>query len=237
MSTVAPTTAASSLLNTLSATPASTTVGAQANDPQMNEFLQLLTAQLQNQDPTSPTDPTQFVSQLAQFSTVEQLVQSNTKLDTISQTLSGLALGQYSGLINHTVSASTTSITVPTSGSQSQMAFNVTAANLSGVHVQIADASGNPVRSIPVTGSTGAVAFDGLSDSGQPLPAGQYRRFVGRHDEPGHVTVGRHFDHHRHCVWRVAGFERWLAASVQRRPHGRCVNSQHGVVISRTAVS
>ena len=54
------------------------------------------------------------------------------------------------------------------------MAFNVTAANLSGVHVQITDASGNPVRSIPVSGSTGAVAFDGLSDSGQPLPAGQY---------------------------------------------------------------
>ena len=172
MSTVAPTTAASSLLNTLSATPASTTVGAQANDPQMNEFLQLLTAQLKNQDPSSPTDPTQFVSQLAQFSTVEQLVQSNTKLDTISTTLSGLALGQYSGLINHTVSAAATSITVPTSGTQSQMTFNVTAANLSGVHVQITDASGNPVRSIPVTGSAGAVAFDGLSDSGQPLPAG-----------------------------------------------------------------
>ncbi|HSZ88179.1 MAG TPA: flagellar hook capping FlgD N-terminal domain-containing protein [Acetobacteraceae bacterium] len=172
--TITPTTAASSLLNTLSGTPATTTVGPQANDPQMNEFLQLLTAQLQNQDPTSPTDPTQFVSQLAQFSTVEQLVQSNTKLDTISQTLSGLALGQYSGLINHTVSAAATSITVPTSGTQSQMAFNVTAANLSGVHVQITDASGNPVRSIPVSGSTGAVAFDGLSDSGQPLPAGQY---------------------------------------------------------------
>ena len=94
MSTIAPTTAGSSLLNTLSATPASTTVGAQANDAQMNQFLTLLTAQLKNQDPMQPTDPTQFVAQLAQFSTVEQLVQGNTKLDTISQSLSGLALGQ-----------------------------------------------------------------------------------------------------------------------------------------------
>ena len=237
MSTVAPTTAASSLLNTLSATPASTTVGAQANDPQMNEFLQLLTAQLQNQDPTSPTDPTQFVSQLAQFSTVEQLVQSNTKLDTISQTLSGLALGQYSGLINHTVSASTTSITVPTSGSQSQMAFNVTAANL--VRRPCPDC--RCVRQSGAQHTRNRQHRSGCVRRAQrqwAAAAGwSVRRFVGRHDEPGHVTVGRHFDHHRHCVWRVAGFERWLAASVQRRPHGRCVNSQHGVVISRTAVS
>ena len=151
----------------------------------MNEFLQLLTAQLQNQDPTSPTDPTQFVSQLAQFSTVEQLVQSNTKLDTISQTLSGLALGQYSGLINHTVSAAATSITVPTSGTQSQMAFNVTAANLSGVHVQITDASGNPVRSIPVSGSTEQLRSTGSATVGSRCRLAS-RRFVGRHDEPGH---------------------------------------------------
>src|ERR1700761_4909773 len=115
----------SSLLSNLTNTPASTQVGAQANNPQMNEFLQLLTAQLQNQDPTSPTDPTQFVSQLAQFSTVEQLVQSNTTLNNISQSLSGLALGQYAGLINHTVSASMSSITVPVTGNSGQMAYNV----------------------------------------------------------------------------------------------------------------
>jgi len=40
-----------------------------------NMFLQLLVAQLQNQDPTSPMDPTQFVSQLAQFSELSEVSQ------------------------------------------------------------------------------------------------------------------------------------------------------------------
>lgn len=168
------TTISSPLLNTLNNTPGSKTIGAQANDAQMNQFLKLLTAQLQNQDPSAPTDPTQFVAQLAQFSTVEQLVQGNTKLDTISQTLSGLSLGQYAGLINHTVSASMTTIAVPISGNSGQMAFNVTDASLSGVHVLVSDLSGNALRSLPVTGTSGTVTFDGMNNAGQPLPAGQY---------------------------------------------------------------
>ena len=49
------------------------------------DFLQLLMAQMKHQDPTSPTDSTQWVSQLATFSSVEQAVQSNAKLDQILQ--------------------------------------------------------------------------------------------------------------------------------------------------------
>jgi len=50
-------------------------------------FLQLLVAQLQNQDPTAPQDGTQFVSQLAQFSSLEQQVQMRTDLDSINGVL------------------------------------------------------------------------------------------------------------------------------------------------------
>ena len=174
MSTTIAPNATSPLLSTLGNTPASTTVGPQAKDAQMNQFLTLLTAQLKNQDPTAPTDPTQFVAQLAQFSTVEQLVQGNSKLDTISQSLSGLALGQYAGLINHNVSAAATTIAVPASGSPPKMTFTVTAPSLANIQVQVTDASGNPLRTIPVTSTSGTIAFDGLSDSGKQLPAGQY---------------------------------------------------------------
>jgi flagellar basal-body rod modification protein FlgD len=174
MSTVASTTAASSLLNSLNGKPASTTVGPQANDGQMNQFLTLLTAQLKNQDPMQPTDPTQFVAQLAQFSTVEQLVQGNTKLDTISQSLSGLALGQYAGLISHTVGATASKVMVPDAGSPAQMTFHVTAPSLAGIHVEITDASGNLVRTLPVSGSDGTIAFDGNGNNGMRLPTGQY---------------------------------------------------------------
>ncbi|MEM1422077.1 MAG: flagellar hook capping FlgD N-terminal domain-containing protein, partial [Pseudomonadota bacterium] len=46
-------------------------------------FLQLLTAQLENQDPLDPADPTEFVAQLATFSSVEQQISTNDKLDQL----------------------------------------------------------------------------------------------------------------------------------------------------------
>jgi flagellar basal-body rod modification protein FlgD len=55
-----------------------------------NQFLGLLMTQLANQNPLDPTDPTQFTSQLAQFSALEQQVNSNTTLDKISDTMSSL---------------------------------------------------------------------------------------------------------------------------------------------------
>lgn len=52
-------------------------------------FLQLLVAQLQNQDPSQPQDGTQFVSELAQFSSVEQQLQMVQDLNTIASAVTG----------------------------------------------------------------------------------------------------------------------------------------------------
>ncbi len=54
-----------------------------ANSIDYNAFLQLLVAQLQNQDPTQPMDSTAYMSQLASFSQVEQQVASNSKLESL----------------------------------------------------------------------------------------------------------------------------------------------------------
>ena len=66
-----------------------------------NTFLQLLVAQMKNQDPTNPMDTAQYMSQFAQLSTVEQAMQTNAKLDAL---LSSQSLSQADGLIGKTVS-------------------------------------------------------------------------------------------------------------------------------------
>ena len=65
-----------------------------------NTFLQLLIAQMKNQDPTNPMDSSQMMGQFAQMSQVEQAVQTNSKLDAL---LSASALSQADGLIGRTV--------------------------------------------------------------------------------------------------------------------------------------
>jgi len=71
-------------------TSSTTSTTGSATSPQNDEqmFLQLLVAQLRNQDPMNPTDGTQFVAQLAQFSSLEQLISLNTTVGNI-----GTALG------------------------------------------------------------------------------------------------------------------------------------------------
>lgn len=64
-------------------------------------FLQLLVAQLKNQDPLSPTDSTTFVTQLAQFSNLEQLISLNATVTEI-----GTALGVTSDTTETTDSGS-----------------------------------------------------------------------------------------------------------------------------------
>ena len=63
-------------------------------------FLQLLVAQMKNQDPTNPTDSGAFLSQLASFSSVEQAIQTNSKLDTM---LTGSLLTQADSIIGRTL--------------------------------------------------------------------------------------------------------------------------------------
>jgi flagellar basal-body rod modification protein FlgD len=54
-------------------------------------FLQLLVAQLKNQDPTTPSDPTQFVAQLAQFSQLEQTIAIRQDTDALNASATAAA--------------------------------------------------------------------------------------------------------------------------------------------------
>ena len=85
--------------NTSSTTSTSST--SSSNGVDYNTFLQLLIAEMKNQDPTNPMDTSQYMSQFAQLSTVEQATLTNSKLDSL---LSSQALTQADGLIGRNVS-------------------------------------------------------------------------------------------------------------------------------------
>lgn len=100
--TAAGTTSTAAANPSTSTTASSSSSTASAATVDYNSFLKLLVAELQNQDPTSPADPTQYMSQLASFSAVGQTVQTNTKLDTL---LTSSALTQAEGTIGRKVTS------------------------------------------------------------------------------------------------------------------------------------
>lgn len=68
-----------------------------------DSFLRLLVAEMKNQDPTEPKDTSQYLSQLASFSAVEQGVNTNKKLDSL---MTAMQLSQADSLIGHTLTGS-----------------------------------------------------------------------------------------------------------------------------------
>ncbi len=68
----------------------STAINTSGIGEEFNNFLQLLTAQIKNQDPLSPLDSTQFVEQLATFSSLEQQVKTNVSLEGIASMIGDL---------------------------------------------------------------------------------------------------------------------------------------------------
>lgn len=111
--------------NTNNANASSNSAAAKAS-VDYNSFLKLLVTQMQNQDPTAPMDATQYVSQLATFSGVEQSVQMNSKLETL---IANSSLSQAEGWIGRTltnadgtVSGVVKSVTIQSSGMLAELA-------------------------------------------------------------------------------------------------------------------
>lgn len=78
-----------------------------------DQFLQLLVTQMKNQDPLNPMDGTQMASQLAQFSTVEQLESANTTLTQIAAAIrvaNGTSNGTSNGATNGTATGGATGV-------------------------------------------------------------------------------------------------------------------------------
>ncbi|HBH26901.1 MAG TPA: flagellar hook capping family protein [Rhodospirillaceae bacterium] len=151
-----------------------------------DDFLTLLTTQLQNQDPLEPMDSTEFTNQLVAFAEVEQQISGNAKLDTLNAAMaSGVfpaALG-YIGLdvryVGREFSADGATTPTPIAYALEGEAASAT--------LYIKDASGAIVHreDLPVTEMSGQVAWDGRLASGDMARAGTYTADVEALDANG----------------------------------------------------
>ncbi|MGC5779413.1 flagellar hook assembly protein FlgD [Methylobacterium sp. NFXW15] len=100
MTVIGATSSTNTASTTAAAAKATSSVAAKLN---AETFLQLFMTQLQNQDPTKPMDGTEYVSQLATLSQVEQATQTNKKLDSL---LTSSFLDQADSLVGKTIMSS-----------------------------------------------------------------------------------------------------------------------------------
>ena len=155
-----------------------------------NAFMQLLVAQMNNQDPLNPADSTEMATQLAQFSSVEQLMNINQTLSAQGSASSALvdAVNNSAaiGLLGKTVTAQSSQIAVGTNGTSS-VSTNVTGAG-GDLKVSITNASGVTVASKDlgsVNAGTQSVSLGSLTSG---LANGTYTVNFTLTDSTGAVT-------------------------------------------------
>jgi flagellar basal-body rod modification protein FlgD len=146
-------------------------------------FLQLLTTQLKNQDPTSPLDTNQFTQQLVQFASVEQQLKTNTNLDAL------VALNKSQ---QATASLNFVGAKVIADGSASEYkdgvaVWNVTSPVAATATVSVLDANGNTVWTDKQTLQQGiqSYAWNGRTSTGQLAPEGSYTNKIDAQDSEG----------------------------------------------------
>jgi flagellar basal-body rod modification protein FlgD len=169
------TTVSQSLLDTMNGTSSNSSTGGTSPADLQNTFLQLLVAQLKNQDPTNPMDSSQMTSQLAQISTVQGISQLNTSLTSLSTQLAAGQQSQAALLIGSTVLAPGNSIPVA-SGKTGPFGVQL-ASDVSDLQVVVKNSAGTIVNTIDLgkqSAGTIPVGWTPTDTAGNALPDGNY---------------------------------------------------------------
>jgi flagellar basal-body rod modification protein FlgD len=139
------------------------------------DFLTLMLAQLQNQDPTSPVDSNTFLTQLAQLSEVQGITSLNTNFSTLSNSLTSNQALQASSLLGHQAMVNSSTATL-TAGATVTGAVNVPQ-NTSQVTLSISDSSGALVSQVNLGAQSAGLAnfsWNGTMGNGSQAPPGTY---------------------------------------------------------------
>jgi len=151
----------------------------------LNTFLTMLTTQLKNQDPLSPTDSTQFTNQLVQYSEVEQQININSNLQTLIGLQKGSSQATAISYIGQAVSATGNSL--PLENGQSNFSYTLPA-NATKVSITLQDSAGNTVATMSApsaTAGTHLISWNGTNSSGGQEPDGAYSISVAASDASG----------------------------------------------------
>ncbi|HWA44893.1 MAG TPA: flagellar hook capping FlgD N-terminal domain-containing protein [Hypericibacter adhaerens] len=157
-----------------------------------DNFLTLLTKQLQYQDPLSPLDTNQFTQQLVEFTSVEQQIETNQKLDSLLAVQSDNQAMAALSFLNNVVEAQSDQVMLQ--DGSAEISYDLSSEAETATLV-IKDADGNTVRTIPVDTTTGThdVTWDGKDKNGNALEDGVYDISVQAVDSDGvqlAVTTG-----------------------------------------------
>ncbi|MDE2014402.1 MAG: flagellar hook assembly protein FlgD [Alphaproteobacteria bacterium] len=149
-----------------------------------NTFLQLLTTQLQNQDPTSPMDTNQFTQELVQFSQVEQQINTNSNLQTLIGQGQGSATSSAVGYLGKTVTL--TNGNAPLANGTANWSYSLGTA-AAATTLTVTNSSGKVVYTGNGATTSGLhqFAWNGQDNAGNALPDGTYTLAVNAQDAAG----------------------------------------------------
>ncbi len=152
-----------------------------------NQFLTLLTTQLQNQDPTSPMTSDTFTSELAQFAGVEQQIQTNTNLTQLLSLNQDNEVSQGTSLVGRQAVASSSQLPLQNGSAELQ----ISPASAETVGIAITNSAGSVVKTQTLSLPAGTTnwTWNGQDDSGDTLSDGNYSAAVVTQDSSGNTTA------------------------------------------------
>jgi flagellar basal-body rod modification protein FlgD len=173
-------------VSAIGASASTTSSSTQTQTLGKDDFLKLLVAQLKNQDPLKPTDSTQYVAELAQFSSLEQLTNVNDNLKTVQLFDQSINNAQAVNFVGKTIKASGSMFEIG-SGKPHEIQYQL-GEDAAKVYVSIKDATGATVRKIEMdqmTAGSQSVVWNGKDDNGKAVPSGTYSFSVNAVDSSG----------------------------------------------------
>jgi flagellar basal-body rod modification protein FlgD len=190
-----------SLINSVNGTKGSSTGATSSSSSSMasvqDQFLKLLTTQLQNQDPLNPMDNAQITSQIAQISTVTGIESLNTTMQSLLAASQNGQTTQAAGLVGKAVMVPGSGLTLTSTTSADGTAVNaavgayVLGGDAEKVTVTIKDSNGSTVRTFTYNSQSSGLhdfAWDGTTDTGADAAAGNYTISVAASNGSDTVT-------------------------------------------------